>query len=95
MFEVKNATEGWRNHTGPEKKLYISQNITKGMRLAGHIAGVEAVRNACTAANVEAEWENQIRSTITVGRIQIHLKGTGCDTVYRIYLFEELRAFGN
>jgi len=40
-----------------EKKLYTSQSITKGMRLAGHIAGVEAIINVYTAANVEAEWE--------------------------------------
>jgi hypothetical protein len=40
-----------------EKNLYTSQNITKGTRLAGHIANVEAVRNAYTAVGAEAEWE--------------------------------------
>ena len=38
-----------------EKNLYSSQNITKGMKLADHIAGVEGVRNAYAAVGVEAE----------------------------------------
>ena len=34
-----------------------------------------------------------MRSTITCDTIHIHLKGTGCDTVFGIRLFEELREF--
>jgi len=27
------------------------------MRLAGHVAGAEAVKNVCTAVGVDVEWE--------------------------------------
>jgi hypothetical protein len=53
-----------------KKNLYNSQNITRGTRLAGHIAGAKAVRNSSTTIGAEVEEERPNESD----NIQIHLE---------------------